>query len=57
MRWLGGVGSGGIVFAALMMTSEDWPVGLALVTGAVVLSLVVQTVLLRRHNDQLAQRP
>ncbi|WP_409330593.1 hypothetical protein [Trujillonella humicola] len=57
IRWLAALGSGGIVIASLMVASEDWAVAFALVTGGVLLALIVQTVLLRRHNQQIAHRP
>jgi hypothetical protein len=56
-RWLGALGSGGIVLAALVAASDDLALGVALVVGGTVLSLLVQAGLLQRHNQQLRYRP
>ena len=56
-RWLGAVGSGGMVLAALILSSDDLALALALVVGGTALSLLVQSALLRHHNQQLRQRP
>ena len=56
-RWLGAVGSGGIVLAALILASDDLALALALVVGGTVLALLVQSALLQHHNQQLRQRP
>jgi hypothetical protein len=56
-RWLGALGSGGIVLASLLAASDDLALGIALVLGGTALAVLVQAGLLRRHNDRLRQRP
>ena len=56
VRWLGALGSGGIVLGSLVVASDDTALALALVAGGVVLAFLVQAILLRRNNRALVQR-